>query len=264
MADDERPVRPNPVRDLAAAVGFLTVLPFGRVWREGREPRGVGFYPWVGWILGGAAGGALLALTRLAGHPPRTAAALGGALVVAGWALLTRFLHWDGLADSADGVLGGSTPERRLEIMRDSRIGSFGAAAVVMVALVQVSAAGALVARGLWWVLVAAPVIGRAAASAAAWTLPAARREGLGLSVVRRPGTYDLVVWAIGTASVAALFFAGAPVRPLATTCMAGLAAAVLVPSALARPVGGVTGDVLGASVLLVEIVVLVTGVVAS
>ncbi len=63
---------------------------------------------------------------------------LVGAAVIAAWALLTRFLHWDGLADTTDGLLGGSTPERRLEIMRDSRVGSFGVTAIVMVALLQV------------------------------------------------------------------------------------------------------------------------------
>lgn len=263
MARDER-VRPNPPRDLAAAFGFLTFLPIGRRWSEGAPPRSVGYYPWVGWLLGALAAGGLVLASAAAGHPPRTAAVLAGALVVAGWGLLTRLLHWDGLADTADGLWGAADRERRLEIMRDSRTGAFGVSAVVLVAAVQVGAGAAIAARGAWWVLVVAPVLARAGASVAAWTLPAARREGLGLSVVERPGVYDVVVWGVGTAALALLALMGAPPQPLATTCMAGLAAAVILPPVLARPVGGVTGDILGASVMLVETTVLVAGVVAS
>lgn len=256
-------VRPNPPHDLAAAVGFLTLLPVGRDWPAARRPRSVGYYPWVGWLLGGLAGGSLLAARALAGQYPRSAALLGGALVIAGWGLLTRLLHWDGLADTADGLWGGHDAQGRLEIMRDSRVGSFGAAAIALTALVQVGAAASVVSQGRWWVLVTAPVIARAGASAAAWTIKAARLEGLGLTTVSRPGAYDVAVWAVATAGVASLVLAGAPGAALATTCMAGLAAAILLPAGLSRPVGGVTGDILGASVILVETVVLVVGGVA-
>jgi adenosylcobinamide-GDP ribazoletransferase len=262
MADEARDPA-NPLRDLAAALGFLTLLPVGRTWPKGAIPRAVGFYPWVGWLLGGAAGGVLWAAMRLSGHAPVGGGLLLGALTIGGWALLTRLLHWDGLADTFDGLWGGATPERRLEIMRDSRIGSFGAAAIVMVAIVQTAAVADIVHAGVVWPVVVAPVFGRAAVSMAAWTMPSPRDDGLGLTAIGRPGAYDLVAWSLATAGIA-LLAGWAPVTPLTVVCTVGLMGVLLIPRALARPVGGMTGDLFGATVLLVETLVLVTGAVVS
>lgn len=260
-ASTSRP-RPRPLSDLAAAFGFLTLLPLGREWRDGVPPRAVGWYPWVGWFLGVSAAVCSGTAERLVGHPPRSSAVLAGALVVGGWAVLTRFLHWDGLADSADGLWGGSDRERRLEIMRDSRIGSFGAAAMMFVALVQVGAASSALRESAVWPIVLAPVVGRAAASLSAWTMPSARREGLGLTAMERPGVYDVLVWSLALLGIATLVPLGlSPVR-LGVTAIAGVVAALAVPRVLAKPVGGMTGDLMGATVLIVESVVLIVGAV--
>jgi adenosylcobinamide-GDP ribazoletransferase len=256
--------RPRPIHDLVAALGFLTILPVGRVWPEGETPRSTGWYPWVGWLLGGAAAAAVLVAVRLSGHWPDGGAVLVGALVIGGWAVCTRFLHWDGLADSADGIMGGDTPERRLEIMRDSRIGSFGTAAVVFVALVQVAAVADMVSAGVVWPLVVAPVLGRMAAAVAAWDLPAARREGLGLTTVGRAGTYERLVGALALLAILGFAPAGVPPRSLLIATAGGVFAALTVPRALARRVGGMTGDLFGATVLVVETVVLVVGAVLA
>lgn len=255
--------RPRPAADIAAAIGFLTLLPIGREWRDGETPRSVGWYPAVGWLLGGLAAALVWASVRVTGHAPVKGAMLVGALVVAGWAMLTRFLHWDGLADTFDGVWGGGTPERRLEIMRDSRIGSFGAAAILMCALVQVAAIADFAAEGVWWPLVVAPVVARAAVSLSAWTMPAARREGLGLSAIERPGAYDLIALAVTLLPLAALASGSAPLS-WATTAAISVVAVLAVPRLLARGVGGMTGDLFGATVLLVETIVLVTGAVLT
>ncbi len=253
---------PRPLSDLAAAIGFLTLLPVGRTWPDGRTPRSVGWYPWVGWLLGALVAAPLLAIGRFAGPIEGTRALLAGACAVAAWALLTRFLHWDGLADAFDGLWGGHTSERRLEIMRDSRIGSFGATAVVMTALLQFAAAAALVERGAWWVLLAAPVVGRLAAAQAAWALPAARTEGLGLTAMEEPGVYDRTVAASAGLALLALLALGAPLNAFIVVMAVGVAAATLVPRVLARPVGGMTGDLFGATVVVVETVVLLMGAV--
>ena len=260
--------QPRPLLDAAAAVGFLTLLPIGLRWPEGPPPRAVGWYPWIGWLLGLPVAGAVALAVKLHGHAPVGGDMLVGALVIGAWAALTRFLHWDGLADAADGLWGGRDRERRLEIMRDSRIGSFGAAAMLFVAMVQVSAVADIVHGGVVWPIVAAPVLGRFAASVGAWTLPAARREGLGLTVMERPGSYDVVVAVLG---VAVLHFLRSPlpgfgadgVRLIGVT-LVGLVAGFAVPRVLARQVGGMTGDLFGATVLLVEMVVLVAGAVVS
>lgn len=255
--------RPHPLADIAAAIGFLTLLPVGREWPAGEPPRSVGWYPAVGWLLGAAGAALVEGSVGVTHHAPVRGAMLVGALVVAGWAVLTRFLHWDGLADSFDGLWGGHDRERRLEIMRDSRIGSFGAAAMLMCALVQVAAIADFAAEGAWWPLVVAPVVARAAVSLAAWTLPAARREGLGLSAIERPGAYDLTALAVTLVPLAALASGSAPAQWL-TTAAVSVVAVLAVPRLLARGVGGMTGDLFGATVLLVETIVLVTGAVLT
>jgi len=258
----QRPA-PRPIEDFAAAIGFLTLLPVGREWPKDRVPRSVGWYPWVGWVLGGLAALPLWLLTRSYGPLSGSRALLAAACVVALWALLTRFLHWDGLADSFDGLWGGNTRDRRLEIMRDSRIGSFGAASMLMTGLVQVAAATVVIERGAWWVLVAAPVIGRFAAALAAWELPSARTEGLGLTAMGAPGLYERLV--AGTAGLALLAFVllGLSTHTFIIVGAIGFIVGMLIPRALARPVGGMTGDLFGATVLLVEVCVLLVGAVA-
>ena len=253
-------VPPRPLTDFAAAIGFLTLLPFGRTWPDGRVPRSVGWYGWVGWLLGGAAGLGLAALARWGDMAAPGMPLLAAVLVVSAWALLTRFLHWDGLADSLDGLWGGSTPERRLEIMHDSRIGSFGAAAIMLTALAQVAAAAVLIAAGHLWVLVAAPVIARFTISLAAWELPAARREGLGLTAMGHAGAYDRLVAGASALLLLVLLATGASTHAFIVVAATGVVAGLLVPRALARGVGGMTGDLFGATVLLVETVVLLTG----
>ncbi len=258
-----RPARPRPLRDLALALGFLTLLPVTAEWPEHGAPDAVGYYAWVGWLLGGEAVLLEWGLSYV-GRSAVTAWLLGGALVVSAWAVTTRFLHWDGLADSADALFGSHDRKRRLEIMRDSRIGSFAATAVALTALVQASSAAAALERGAVWVLVLAPVLGRAAASLAAWTLPPARGDGLGLAAAGRPNAYAVAVTALAVAALPALGLLTAPRVPFFATLGIGVAAAVAVPRALARSVGGMTGDLFGAAVLAVETIVLAAGALAS
>jgi adenosylcobinamide-GDP ribazoletransferase len=258
------PPRPRPLRDLGAAIGFLTLLPIGRAWPDGETPRSTGWYPWVGWLLGGAAALAVLGAAAAKGHWPQGGAILVGALVVGGWAVLTRFLHWDGLADTADGLWGGESAERRLEIMRDSRIGSFGAAAMLFIAIVQVAAVADMVSAGVVWPIAIAPVLGRMAVAVAAWDMPAARAEGLGLTAMGVSSVYERGVAALALLAILGLAFAGIATRSLLIATAGGVFAALVVPRRLAKPVGGMTGDLFGATVLIVETVVLVTGAVLA
>ena len=257
MRDTTTRARPRPIADLAAAVGFLTMLPAGR-WDEACPPRAVGWYGWVGWLIGAPVAGVAWLLLRFVMPARPMLTLLLGVLIVGVWALLTRALHWDGLADTFDAIWGGSGPQRRLEIMRDSRIGSFGAVAILFTALVEVVAVAALVEVGALWVLVMAAVIARGAASAAAWTMPAARREGLGLTAMGDPGPYDVIVTA--AACLVLLVFAPFAPAPFFAVLAMGVTAAFAVPRLLARGVGGMTGDLFGATVLLVEAIVLLTG----
>lgn len=256
------PLPARPLSDFAAAIGFLTLLPIGRTWPEGRAPRSVGWYGWVGWLLAALAVLPLYLARHYTGAFDIARSLLFGVMVVAGWALLTRFLHWDGLADSADGIWGGSTPERRLEIMRDSRVGSFGVLAIVLVALVQVASVTLLLSNGNLWPLLVAPVVARFSASLAAWELPSARREGLGLTAMGPAGLYERLVAGASALALIVCISLGATSNQFVLVTAAGVIAGLGIPRILSKPVGGMTGDIFGATVLLVETVVLLVGAV--
>jgi adenosylcobinamide-GDP ribazoletransferase len=251
------PVR--PLSDFAAAIGFLTLLPGGSSWPEGRMPRSVGWYAWVGWLLAAVAILPLSLARAYLGTADALHALLYGVLVVGLWSLLTRFLHWDGLADTFDGVWGGSTPERRLEIMRDSRVGAFGVVAMVLMALVQIASLTLLISHGVLWPLLVAPVVARFSASLAVWELPPARRDGLGAAVAGSPGLYERLVAGAALLFLLVCIALGATSRQFVIVAAAGVVAGLVLPRVLSKSVGGMTGDILGATVLLVETIVLLT-----
>jgi len=130
-----------------------------------------------------------------------------------------------------------------------------------LTALLQVAAVAALIEKGALWVLVAAPVIARFSIALAAWELPNARAEGLGLTAMGAPGLYDRLV--AGAAALALLGFvvAGLPTHTFIWVVGIGFVSGLIVPRLLSKPVGGMTGDLFGATVLLVELCVLLTGV---
>jgi cobalamin 5'-phosphate synthase/cobalamin synthase len=235
------------VRAAAAAVAFLTRVPIGRRLELGADDvgRSVVFFPLVGAAVGAVAG---LAAEGLDGRLPLIAT---GGLALAVALLLTGALHLDALADTAD-ALGARTRDRALEIMRDSRIGTFGAAAIAVDVVVKASLIGAA-ATGANAValLAAAGAVSRAASPPLARLLPYARAEGGPGSVLsgRVSG-----VGAAGGAVVAAALAVGLAGADGAAAV--GLAAAVaLAGGLLCRAwLGGVTGDTLGAVTEVAEL----------
>lgn len=232
---------PTPIRRAFAELrmGFLilTRIPVGNL--SGDVPTmGASAWGWplVGLVVGGIS--ALIWWAALAiGLPPLPAAALA---ILAG-ALATGGLHEDGLADLADGFGGGQNKARRLEIMRDSRIGSYGALAIGFSLLLR---AGALASLGGCDGVVALIVLGaasRAAMPAALHLMPPARADGLG----RAAGQVGLrrLLLALVLGGVA-LCLTG----PGALVVGVVMAVAALALGLLAmRKIGGQTGDVLGA-----------------
>ena len=233
--------------DVPAAFVLLTRLPLpalpDHAFAQGG--RAVWAYPLVGLVLGGMAAVLGAVLSGL-GLP----AMLVAGLVLAALVMLTGAMHEDGLADTADGLWGGHTAARRLEIMRDSRIGAYGVLALVL-------------GTGLRWrgyaevsgaELVAALVVSRAAMPPLMATLPHARSDGLSRSV-GRPGMGPAAI-ALGLAALIALGLTGAG----AVTALLVGAGAALGMALLARAkIGGQTGDILGATQIVVEIAVLIT-----
>jgi adenosylcobinamide-GDP ribazoletransferase len=233
---------------LRLAVTTFTVLPV-RAGRVDRPAAGVAMAlgPAVGAVLGLAAAGVLVVLGE-AGAPPLLAATAAVALVAA----LTRGLHLDGLADTADALGSYRSAEAALAIMKRPDIGPFGVAAVVLVLLAQAAALTGLAGRPWPAVLAAvaaALATGRlAAALACRRGVPAARADGLGALVA---GTVGPGALAVATGAVAVLAAPAVPGRPWQgpVAALAALAVAVLWQRHLVRRFGGITGDVLGASI---------------
>lgn len=222
---------------LLSALALLTRLPLPDHRPVGAE--GAWAWPLVGALLGAIA--ALIASILLWFSLPAGPVA---AITLAALALLTGFLHEDGLADTADGLLGGRDKWRRLEIMKDSRIGSFGAVALLLVMLCSWSALTTVLMAGQQWpVLIAAAALSRAPMAVLMAALRPARMSGLSAGA-GRPSTM------VASAAVAIGLAFG--ILLLGTAALPALIAATvttfLLASAAQRLIGGQTGDILGAS----------------
>lgn len=240
----------RPLRDIATAVRLLSVVPIGGA--EGERP--VAWFGWVGWLYTGVA----VAIAWLAGSTGLTTgigSLFVAVLVVASWAGLSGFLHWDGLADAADGLGVRGDATRKLAVMKDSTIGAFGVVAIVFVALLQVTSLAVAVDAGSRWVL-AAPVFGRVGAALALWFRRPASSTGLAARYASRPGAVGGLVLAASLVPLLAVSFP--PSGPRIILFAAGITFASLVPGVFARRLGGVNGDVLGATILLSETFMLV------
>ncbi|NNG03660.1 MAG: adenosylcobinamide-GDP ribazoletransferase [Inquilinus sp.] len=236
--------------EIHASAIFLTRLPIR--W-QGDMPRDLAARslragPIVGAVIG-LGGGLVFATGLAAGLPP----ALAALFAVAAQIVLTGGLHEDGLADLADGLGGGRDRMAKLEIMRDSRIGSYGALALVLAVGARALALAALAPMEGIAALAAVGAVSRAAWPALMTWLPPARDDGLAATHGRQP-LYRLAV-TLGLAVAFALL-----VLPFAGALVALAAAAVAVAGIglLAwRQIGGHTGDVLGGTQQAVEIAML-------
>jgi adenosylcobinamide-GDP ribazoletransferase len=225
---------------MRSALGFLTVVG-GAAPPDRRAPAWFGV---VGAALGLAVGGAWWVAGEL--WPPLVAAVLA----LAADAALTGLLHYDGLADSADGLLPPLDRRRRLDVMATPEIGAFGVMALALVVLARVAALGALrpdplLVAGLW-------TISRSAMAVALAWLPYARTDGGAASGFRSasPGP-GLAAMAAGCAVVAWSFDGGW--EPGVLVAAGGLAGFGAVAMLARRRLGGYTGDVLGAAGLIAE-----------
>jgi adenosylcobinamide-GDP ribazoletransferase len=246
----------GPLGQFAAAWTLLSRLPspFAVPRDLGAIGRGAWAFPIIGAVLGALGGGAFW-LAREIGLPSFVAATLAIGFL----ALATGGLHEDGLADTADGFGGGRTREAKLAIMRDSRIGSYGVLALVLVTLLRIGALSAMSGGGGFAAMIAAAALGRGFAALPMSLLPPARADGLGHAAGRAPGFSACValILAVAAATLAAAGFA-LPFRAVGYA-VAGAFFVVLFVSMLAqRHIGGVTGDVLGAAILAGEATALV------
>lgn len=230
------------MKSLLAALSFLTRIPAGSF--DGADvARSAGWFPLIGVALGAMYGGAA-ALLR--GHLPLAVVAVA---LVALDAVLTGALHFDGLADTADGFGGGKDREDVLRIMRDHSIGSYGGVALVLAIGLKGAAYSALLGRERWFeAIVLTATLGRWSMLLPAATLPYARKSA---SVIQGMGKAALAGGTITMLGVVIFWRAwAAAVVVLVVTIGFGLYCR--------RRIGGITGDTLGANLELCECAALV------
>ena len=227
------------------AVRYLTIVPLPGRTTHGVDAlgRAAGWFPVVGLGLGLVLVGVERVTSVLF---PSLLAAL---LTVTAWKVLTGGLHLDGLADCLDGLVGKDA-EHRLRIMRDSRIGVFGAVGLILFLLLEIAAVAELPAGLRWRALLVLPALARATPPLLARCFPPAKVEGHGalfrssLSAGGPPVALALALALVAAGlGVAGLLAAGA-----------GLVAALAFAGFMAARLGGVTGDVLGAAIEVTEL----------
>lgn len=249
----DRPASVSPLsgRSLATAVQFLTRLPVptGATGARDELSGATAWFPLVGVLVGAGAAGAF-AVAEAIWNPP-----VAAVVAVASGVALTGAFHEDGLADTFDGLWGGWTPEDRLEIMRDSRLGTYGAAALVLGLGLRITLLAGLSPGDAARALVTAHMLGRATVLPLVRLFPAARQTGQGARVAEPAG---LGSWAVATITVlgVGVIAVGAWLPVLLG---AAAMAAWLMATASQKRVGGITGDVLGAANQLAHIAALAT-----
>lgn len=235
---------------LGVAIGCLTILPFG--------PRGQiqavdlgGSLPWFP-LVGLLIGAGLVGMNMLASHV--FSPLVVGACVLLAWVIVTGALHLDGVADVADGLYGGRTPEERLRIMKDPHVGAVAAIAVTLLLIMKFALLSSIPLATLNRALLVTPCLGRYTMVLLGSTLPSARGgEGTAAPFVRY-GTRRSLVGATVIAVLATGLVFGAKGLALFGVTLAG---SLILRSVFSRALGGITGDALGAGGEVIEVLML-------
>jgi adenosylcobinamide-GDP ribazoletransferase len=237
-----------------AAVQFLTIAPplVRRPFTNAELGRAVGYFPLTGVLIGGF----LIGFDRLLA--PLLSPGVTAALVLTGWVLCTGALHLDGFLDSCDGLFGGRTPEHRLRILRDERVGAFAVIGGLLLLLVKFQGLAAISHRGA--ALCLAPVVGRWGMAVAVIAFPYARAEGLGRTM-KDHAKWGQALLASAIAVAAAWILAGG--FGLILLLLSGALIILFARFVLAR-LPGLTGDIYGALCELLEVLVLLGFVVSE
>lgn len=240
------------VNQFVDALQFLTRIPLEVTDRRPSPGKAMPWFPLVGALLGAIIGGAAALLWY--GVPPFVAASVAIALGL----LITGAFHEDGLGDMADAFGGGATVERRLQILKDPRQGTYGVVAICTSLIIRIGAVASMPGPGaMLTTLIASGTLGRAAAVGLAATVPAANYDGLGATAsgeLSKTATTISLVSAVAIAAVAVGWW----VIPLAA---AGALAALVIGAMATSKINGINGDVLGATEVVTECLCLVVAV---
>jgi adenosylcobinamide-GDP ribazoletransferase len=222
---------------LLAAFQFLTVLPIKRGFTSAQIGRATVYFPLVGIFVGLVMAGVNYLLGWI------LPSAVVNILLVALLALLSGGLHLDGVADTMDGIAGHRTAEQRLEIMRDSRIGGFGAIGLGLILLIEYVSLNSVPDNLKWYILILAPALSRWAMVSAIFVYPYARPSGLGRAFK------DAVSWQqLAIATLISILLSIFLLRTAGIVIMAGCWVIITgFAIYLKRQLNGLTGDTYGA-----------------
>lgn len=238
--------------DIVVAGTLLTRLPLPHAPKSAfeQQARSVWAFPIVGLIVG-----VIMCLVGALAMGIGLNAQITAALVIAAAILATGAMHEDGLADCVDGFWGGYAPERRLEIMKDSQIGTYGVLALIVMFILRWGAVVSLTTGAFHWgALIACAVLSRAMMPLIMSTQPHARTQGLAQSV----GTPNKKTALIGLMIGAVLTIICVGLSAI-TLLIVGLAVSLGIAKLAKAKIGGQTGDILGATQILSETAMLIT-----
>ncbi len=230
------------------AFQFLTIFPavIKRMFTPEEMGRAAGFFPLVGVALG--------ALLFALNHAARIIFpdSVSAALTLFAWIFLTRAFHLDGFMDTCDGLFGGWNPERRLEIMKDSRVGAFGVAGAVLILLMKYAALSS--STNIFAALILAATLGRWSLPLLIYFFPYARPNGLGYEMKHNTRWVELLLAALITGVTAWLLLGWLGL----VLMLAASVFSVLFGVYVMRLLPGLTGDIYGATTIMVEALTLI------
>src|SRR5688572_11241323 len=232
---------------IIAAFQFLTIFPnvIKRMFTSQEMGRAAAWFPLVGIVLGFLLYGVNFLAQLIFPN------SVSVAITLFAWVIFTRAFHLDGFMDTCDGLFGGFTPERRLEIMKDSRMGAFGVAGGILVLLTEYSALHSSV--NLFSALILSTTLGRFASPLVIYAFPYAREDGLGIEMKRNVRIQEVLIATLIT-GIASFFI----YNWIGLILMLGSAiVAFLIAFYVMRLLPGLTGDIYGTVTIFVEMLVL-------
>ncbi|EJC76511.1 adenosylcobinamide-GDP ribazoletransferase [Rhizobium hidalgonense] len=247
--------------DTARAVAFLSRIPMPQSLfktYDGRLGRLVRAFPFAGFVIGVAPALALLLLLELRADP-----LMAALIALCIQVVVTGALHEDGLADTADGIGGGRSREHSLDIMKDSRIGTYGAIALILSFAIRAAALAAIArhASPLTSAL-AIPAVAALSRGAIAWhwqRLPPAKTDGVAASTGQPDEAAMQFALAAAGLVAALLIWPAFGLRPLVASLLAAGITALAFTAFIRRKLAGHTGDTLGATQQICEVAALCT-----
>ena len=226
---------------------FLTIFPtiIRRIFTSQEMANAVGWFPFVGFVLGVFLYG-INCLSQII-----FSASVAAALTLIAWVLFTRALHLDGFMDTCDGLFGGFTAERRLEIMKDSRVGAFGVTGGVLLLLLKYTVL--VSSHHLWPALIVSATLSRWGMVLTIFAFPYARENGLGREMKDNVGWSQIILATL--IALVIIWFVGGIMGLIAValTCLTVWLGARFI----LRLIPGLTGDSYGALCEVIELVIL-------